>query len=167
MKAIVILGAAMLPDGPSPALIRRARHGAQVRAATRADLVVVCGGPEGTARTEADAMAGVLIEEGVPDRMILRERRSATTFENLAFACPMLAECAVSEIVLVSDGYHLPRARMVARHLGLRATAAPAPWSGRGPLTRARLIAREMLALISYAVRLRLGPAMGPRKRRG
>jgi len=57
--------------------------------------------------------------------------------------------------VLVSDFWHLPRARLVARRLGLRAQGAAPTLSGARPLFTARAVLREMAAFLVYALRLR------------
>ena len=71
-------------------------------------------------------MRGVLLEVGVPDDAIHLEDRSTSTHENLAFARPILAGLGADEIILVTDATHAPRARLIARGLGLRArTSSP------------------------------------------
>ncbi len=155
MKAIIILGAAVWPDGPSPALVRRVAHAVACDMATPADLVVPCGGLGLHPPAEAAVMRSMLMAQGVPAARIVAEDRSTTTFENLAFATPILRDRGVTEVLIVSDRYHGPRALMVARALGLSARFSGPPMPR--PLTAryARALTREAFAIIGYRLRLK------------
>lgn len=98
-------------------------------------------------------MADLLLGLGVPGSEILLEDRSTNTAQNIGFALSLLGDA--TDIRIVTDIYHAPRARLVARRAGLRAvTHAP-------PLRTARLwpqlkgAAREAPALVAYALGLR------------
>lgn len=155
MKAIIILGAAVWPDGPSPALVRRVAHAAACDKASPADLVVPCGGLGLHPPAEATVMRDMLIAHGVPAARIVSEDRSTTTFENLAFAATILRTHGITEVLIVSDRYHGTRALMVARALGLRARFSGPPMPR--PLTTryARALTREAFAILGYRLRLR------------
>ncbi len=132
MTAIVILGAAVWADGPSPTLRRRTEHGAALFHAGAGRIVVVCGGVGRHPPSEAEAMAGLLRAAGVQDGAIRMEDRSTNTRENLDFAQPILRAEGEREVLIVSDAYHLPRARLIARRHGLRvATSAPPSGTAR------------------------------------
>ena len=150
MDAILILGAAVWAEGPSPAMLLRTRHAARLWHATRPPQVIPCGGLGRHAPTEAEAMARILIEDGVPEEVIQREDRSTTTYENIRNALPLLAG---PRVTLVTHGYHAARARMVARHFGLEAEVSCPQDSRRNVKIRLR----ETLALPAYALRLKTG----------
>lgn len=155
MKAIIILGAAVWPDGPSPPLVRRVAHAVACHAASPADLVVPCGGLGLHPPAEARVMRDMLMAHGVPAARIVEENRSTTTFENIAFATAILRDHGVTEVLVVSDRYHGPRALMVARALGLSARFSGPPTPR--PLTAryARALTRETFAIIGYRLRLK------------
>ncbi|MBF9045302.1 YdcF family protein [Rhodobacterales bacterium HKCCE4037] len=133
MTAIVILGAAVWEGGPSPTLRRRTLHGARLYHSGAGDVVICCGGMGKYPPTEAEAMAAMLREAGVPDSAIRLEDASTNTRENIRFTLPILRDLGAEKVVIVSDAYHLPRAGLIARRLGLKAsTSAP-------PLNDARL----------------------------
>lgn len=161
MTAMMILGAAVWQNGPSPTLLRRVEHAAEVFHKTPCDLVLPCGGLGRYPPSEAEAMRELLIARGVPADRIVLEDRSTTTFENLAFAKALLDARGIADVLIVSDAYHGPRALMVARALGLEARFSgaphPAPWTPR----YARQITRESLARIGYRMRLRRLVAVG------
>lgn len=154
MKAIVILGAAVWANGPSPTLLRRTLHGAQVWQADRDQLLIPCGGLGTHAPTEAQVMREILIAQNVPDAMIFPEDHSTTTLENIRFARPILRQQGVSQITIVTDWTHALRARLVARHFGLLATASCPPLGPGNTMLHLRQMIREALALPVYLVRL-------------
>ncbi len=83
----------------------------------------------------------------MPEASVLTEEHSHSTFENILYAKPMLHGLQVQNVVLVTDRFHAPRARMIARHLGLDASADCPPAQAMRPGLRARMYLREMLAL--------------------
>ena len=154
MDAIVILGAAVWPDGPSPTLRRRVLHGAALWHAGVAPIVVVCGGLGRHPPTEAAAMTRILQEAGVPPSAIRQEDRSTSTLENIRFALPLLRQEDARAVVIVTDATHGPRAALVARHFGLRARISAPPLRGGRRRTILRQAIRELGAYPLYAVRL-------------
>ncbi|MEL6681690.1 MAG: YdcF family protein [Pseudomonadota bacterium] len=151
MDAIVILGAAVWQNGPSPTLVRRTTHAATLWHAGRAPLVVACGGLGQHAPTEAEAMRSLLVSAGVPDDVILTENTSTTTLENIRNALPLLPG---PNIIIVTDRYHARRAGLVASHFRLRAVVDSPP---AGHLHIKQYI-RELFALPAYALKLRRTP---------
>ena len=123
-RAALILGCAVWPDGPSPTLRRRALQGAALWRRGEVAHLVACGGPGRHPPTEAEAIRDLLLAEGVPPAAIHLEDRSRSTHENILFALPILAALGAEAVVIVTDRTHAPRARLIARRLGLQATTA-------------------------------------------
>ncbi len=148
----IVLGAAVWPGGlASPALRRRAEKAAALYLAGAVSGIIATGGPGRHPPSEAQAIREVVVAQGVPDTAVTLEDRSRTTLENLANAKDLVPP-GVSAII-VSDLWHLPRARLAARRLGLPATGAAPSLRGahRGRVLRAVL--REAAALLWYLVR--------------
>ena len=97
-------------------------------------------------------MRDMLIDAGVPSHAITTEDKSTTTGENIAFALPLLK---TRHVVIVTDWYHGPRARLVARRLGLSAQSVAPSLRGAKPLAQIKATLREIPAYIAYALRLR------------
>lgn len=93
-------------------------------------------------------MRDLLIDQGVPADKIMPEDQSTTTFENIRNASAMLQG---DQVIIVTDHYHGARAKMVARHFGLRAEVA-AP---QMPYIPIRQYIREAVARPAYAIKLR------------
>lgn len=154
MDAILILGAAVWSDGPSPTLRRRALHGAALWHAGIAPLILPCGGRGRFPPTEAMAITALLIAAGVPPSAIVIEDRSTTTLENIRFALPILRTHGATRVMIVTDITHGPRAALVARHFGLHARTSAPPLRGSDPRSLLRQAVRELGAYPLYAVRL-------------
>lgn len=152
-EAIVVLGCPVARDGAAtPTLARRARLGGGLFAEGRAPRVVLSGGVTRPGLpSEAAAAATIVRAEGVPPSAIVIEDRSRTTEENARMVRELLGD-GVS-IVLVTDRYHLRRARWIfAPHFArVEGEGVVGPWD-----TRLRGVLREVPLLPFYAVKLRL-----------
>ncbi|OZM73942.1 hypothetical protein CFN78_06530 [Amycolatopsis antarctica] len=134
MDAIVVLGSGLVGGSRVPPLLasrldRAARlHGAE-NGAGRDPLVITSGGQgPGEDVPEAVAMAGYLVQRGVPEERIAREDRSTTTQENLLFSKALLDDLGVdSRMVVVTNNFHVLRTAVLTRRLGLRAEVVGSP----------------------------------------
>lgn len=129
VQAIVVLGAAQYDGVPSPVLANRLDHAAQLYLDGIAPLIVVTGGrQEGDRFTEAEASANYLAAtHGIPGGAIERETTGGNTWESLASAARFLQADGITDVVLVTDGYHAMRVDGIAGELGLDAAVSPAP----------------------------------------
>lgn len=152
--AVVVLGAAFRPDDTvSPALVRRARHAAALVRAGRAPRLIASGGPCGGsgARSEAEAIAAIAEEEGVPGAAIVLEPTARSTRENACRCAALMHGRGWCRALIVTDGYHMPRALMAFAACGLTVSGSAVPGTAGGPMVRLR----EAAARGWY--RLRLG----------
>jgi uncharacterized SAM-binding protein YcdF (DUF218 family) len=155
-RVAVVLGAAVWSNGrPSPTLARRAAHAIALYRAGKVDAILGCGGLGRHPPREAAMITRLCLEAGLPADAIHEEDRSTTTRENLALAHPILHALAPSQIVLVTDPYHMPRARLIASQLGI--PVAPSPTNARliGPRQWIRNLLREGAALAATLLRFR------------
>jgi uncharacterized SAM-binding protein YcdF (DUF218 family) len=150
MTATLILGAAVWDSGPSPTLRRRTALAASLYHAGVATHLIPCGGLGRFPPSEARAMADLLQAAGVPADRITTEDRSTTTEENIRFALPLLQRLGAAEILIVTDWYHAPRARLVARRLGLRPMSCSPGLQGARIGTQVRQALREIPAFGLY-----------------
>lgn len=158
MMAIVILGAPVHATGPSPALLRRTEHAIALWRTNPEAVIVACGGIVGHPPSEAEVMRDLLLDAGVDAAAVICEGRSRNTAENVSNARRILAARGIAEAVIVTDRYHVPRARLVARFCGLQASFASPP--DRGPRFW-RMVGREICAYPVYALRLARQKARG------
>lgn len=154
-EAIVVLGAAQWNGRPSPVLQARLDRAIALYHEGYAPLLVLTGGSlPADAPSEAAVGREYAIAQGVPPQAILLEDQSHTTVDNLRGAWELLAPRGVHTILLVSDPFHMARARIIADHLGFAVYPAPthtSPISTRPP-EEASYVLREAVALIAYWV---------------
>ena len=94
-------------------------------------------------------MQRLLLEADVPPGAIHLEDKSKNTVENIAFAKRILDRMDIQSVIIVSDAYHLPRARLLARRAGLHARSASPSLRGAGPRTFLKGVIREVPAYLA------------------
>jgi uncharacterized SAM-binding protein YcdF (DUF218 family) len=152
VDAIIVLGCGLAGDRVPPLLAGRLDRAIRLyrRSAPTLPLLVVSGGRgPGETVAEADAMHGYLRERGIPDDRIRREDQARTTEENLRLSVALLPPGAVAtrRVVAVTSNYHVFRAAVECRRLGLPIHATGSP-TARYFLPSALL--REFAALILH-----------------
>ena len=156
-QIMVILGCQVKPWGPS-ILLQDRLDKALDYLENHPDMTVVVSGGQGPDEhvTEARAMADYLIEQGVKEERILLEEASHNTVQNLRYTARLLEEEGYDmeqDIVVVSNGFHLTRVRMLFDRVwggdeNLSTLAAP---SSHVP-SRIKMYIREPLALVKSFV---------------
>lgn len=148
----IVLGAAVWPGGvPSRTLQRRAEKAAALYLEGDVGGLIATGGIGVYPPSEAAAICELVTALGVPRAAVILEERSTTTLQNLVNAQALLAPDTPA--IIVSDLWHLPRARLVARRLGLAATGAAPPLKGIHYGRVLRAVLREAAAFAWYLVR--------------
>ncbi len=146
VDAIVVLGTAQFNGRPGRVLEARLNQTVRVYQQGAAPLVIVTGGrAPGDMMTEAEAARDYLIEQGVPAEAIALENDGRTSWESMQGVAALLRERNLSRVLLVSDGFHLLRVKLMARDLGLTPFGAPAAESpiGRRPAGEFSYVVRE------------------------
>lgn len=168
MTVAIVLGAAVWADGPSPTLRRRVMAAAALWHEGAVTHVICAGGLGRHPPTEAEVMRDILRGAGVPEGAILIEDRSTTTEENIGFALPLLGGLGARQVIVVTDWYHAPRARMTARRMGLEAASRSPSLRGARWRVQLRQALREVPALVAYWWRLpqKEGRAFSGKRRR-
>ena len=168
--AAVVLGAQVLPGGrPSGTLRARTLHAARLHTAGTVGLLIPTGGVGEHSPSEAEVMARILRQEGVPEEAILLEEKARSTRESARLVAAMARGRGIRDLLLVTDPLHCVRAVEAFRVEGFEAQVSPVysspMWHRRG--MRRGQFAREFGALLWY--RMRRGRAKrraGSRSRR-
>ena len=99
-------------------------------------------------------MKKIAIEQCVPQKIILLESKSTSTFENLENSKVLLSRNGLSSAIIVTEPFHMARARLVARSLHISAqyaTAIDSPcWSNGKYMSRYFL--KEPFAIAYYVL---------------
>jgi uncharacterized SAM-binding protein YcdF (DUF218 family) len=136
-QAIVVLGGGLYENAPdyggdtvNERSLVRARYGATLARRFNLPVLVSGGTPTGAQRPEADAMGDVLERElGIPVRW--RDVRARDTADNARFSARILHAEGIRSIVLVTEAFHIPRARRLFEAAGFEVVAAPTNFKGR------------------------------------
>jgi uncharacterized SAM-binding protein YcdF (DUF218 family) len=95
--------------------------------------------------SEAEGGAAYLQRVGVPMDRILQEREARSTRENLVFGAQVLRNAGAARWLVVSDRYHLRRAELLAREVGVPFVCVAAPDRGAAELPFLVSEARKVL----------------------
>ncbi len=108
-------------------LVARVNHAAALYHDGVAPKILMSGGVDKEDNAnESEVMKKIAMEAGVPERDILSEGRSTSTFENIAFSKQVLDKAGLRSAVIVTDPYHNARAGLVASKQGLVYSLSPA-----------------------------------------
>ena len=130
---LIVLGAAVYKDQPSLTLVRRLEGTLAYLNMYPDSVAIVSGGMgKGETITEAQAMHDWLLAHGVSEERIIMEPKATSTLENLRFSFDIIrarGDEPQGKVAIVSSAYHLYRAKLMARSLGVTdAKGVAAPW---------------------------------------
>lgn len=149
----VVLGTRVERSGvPSRSLRARLDRAAQLYQDGMAKAILVSGGLGREGFEEADVMRAYLTARGFPDSAISSDRGGFDTYETARNAADFVRERNLSSVVIVSDYYHLPRAKLAFARFGIPKVSA-APTQVQPALRDAYNILREFVAFYYYLVR--------------
>jgi len=172
--AIVVLGAGRAVDDPgwegdaaSRMAVERLRYAARLAKATQLPVLITGGSPYDRPLSEATLMTEVMERDlGVPVRW--QEGASRTTWENATLSAPLLRAAGVKRVVLVTQAYHMARARWCFERQGFEVIAAPMgfigvpdarPFGGwlpeAGAIEQTTLLLNEAAGLLLYPLAYR------------
>ena len=154
-RVMIILGCQLHDWGPSVMLQDRLDKALEYLE-DHPDMTVVASGGQGENEptSEAQGMADYLADHGFARENIILETQSHNTNQNLRFSAQCLAEAGVDirdGVIIVSNGFHLTRARMLAHRIGFEDVSVLAAPSSHTP-TRLKMYVREPLALVKSFV---------------
>ncbi|GAA2180417.1 hypothetical protein GCM10009847_18240 [Leucobacter tardus] len=121
-EAVIVLGAGLIDGRVPPLLAGRLDRGIQARNDHGGVPFMIASGGQGDdePRPEGEAMREYLIAHGVPAEVVVAETRSRTTAENLRFSRELLSG-PDARVVVATSSYHVFRAALLTRALGMRA----------------------------------------------
>lgn len=138
VDAVIVLGAGVNGETPSLTLQTRIDKASEyIYTRLGPDIPIVLSGGQGSGEdiTEAECMYRALkTGDAAWDSRFLLEGRSTSTAENFAFSKQLLEETGIDTqtavIAVVTNDFHLYRARLIAEKEGLQTIGIPAelPW---------------------------------------
>lgn len=157
----LVLGAQVYPDGtPAPFLAARLELGRRLHEAGRVRALLVSGDAMAPEYDEPLAMRRYLLAAGVPADQVVADPAGFDTYDSCARARRIYG---VTGVVMITQGYHLPRAVATARALGLDAVGVGDETVDRRSLSWRRGAVRDQVACVKTVLDLlsRRDPALG------
>ena len=126
---LIVLGSPPDPDGqPSPEQRERVMEAVREFRAGRAGAIIVSGGETLPGLVEADTMALVASQAGVPPGKVIEEREARNTLQNIFFSQRLMQQHGWTSAEVVSSPSHLPRAALILEHWNLGWRVRSAHW---------------------------------------
>jgi uncharacterized SAM-binding protein YcdF (DUF218 family) len=143
--AIIVLGASIVGDQPSPDLRGRLNSALTLYREHYAPVFILTGGQsEGERITEAEASQRYLESKGVPSADMYLDNQSKNTWENLSYAKQIMQKNGMHTAIIATDYFHQERAQLFARELGMDTSG----YVGQiPPRTNPKSTLREVIAI--------------------
>ncbi len=123
---IVVLGAAEYRGKPSPVLRARLDHALALYQKGFAPRILTTGGAGGDpVYTEGDVGRTYLVSRGVPSEAIVVDAEGASTIYSTASAAEIMRRMGLKSCIVVSDGYHIFRAKRMLQASGMKVFGSP------------------------------------------
>lgn len=151
---VIVLGAGVNGTEPSLTLQNRIDK-AFAYLSDNPDVICVVSGGQGDHEdiSEAECMYRELIQMGMTSERIWQENQSTSIVENLKFSVSLIEEktgdCP-KKIGIISNEFHITRAKLMARHQGLNPVGIPAETSWM--TMKINYYLREIAALWKYMI---------------
>src|SRR5262245_46635812 len=150
---ILVLGAAEYRGRPSPVLKARLNHALELYRKGLAPRILTTGGAGGDPDyTEGGVGRTYLVERGVPAEAIIVEPEGESTAHSIAAVGEIMERMELRSCILVSDGYHIYRAKKMLESRGLKVYGSPRPSAERGTLDQTWLYFRQACGYLLWTL---------------
>jgi SanA protein len=158
----IVPGALVKPNGEmSPMLADRVEQAYRLWRAGKVEKILVSGDHHTWAYDEPDTMRKQLVRDGVPPREVFEDHAGFDTWATMVRARDVVE---VHDAVIVTQGFHMPRALYLAEAAGIHATGLTADlqsWGFQGEKSEAREVLSRAKAIVDTTLDT---PAMGGMK---
>ena len=143
VDAIIILGAGVWGDSPSPLLRDRLITGIEAYKNNISNKIIVSGDHGKKNYDEVNVMKEYIVDEEIPSEDIFMDHAGFSTYDSIYRAKYIFK---AKKIIIVTQKYHLYRALYIAKKLGLEAygiKAVPRRYSGDTKREIREILARD------------------------
>jgi SanA protein len=145
-RVAIVFGAGLWRDGtPTPVLQDRIQTAADLYFDGKVEKLLMSGDNRFVNYNEPESMRQYAIKLGVPDEDIVLDYAGRRTYDTCYRARDIFQ---VNSVILVTQGFHLPRALYLCNMLGVDAVGVPADIQYYRKISRAIWHAREVLATL-------------------
>jgi SanA protein len=158
-EVAIVPGALVQPDGEMSVMLRaRVEQASRLWHAGKVEKILVSGDHGAWKYDEPDTMRKALVRDGVTPRDIFEDHAGFDTWATMVRARSIFG---AKDAVVVTQGFHMPRALYLADAAGIDATGLTADLQGWGAQGRKSEV-REVLSRVKAVVDVSLDtPAMG------
>ncbi len=161
-QVAIVPGALVQANGKMSAMLAdRVRQADALWKAGKVDRILVSGDHHTWAYDEPDTMRKALVADGVPGRVIFEDHAGFDTWATMVRARGIFG---VKDAVVVTQGFHMPRALYLADAAGIDATGLTADlhqWGYQGRKSEVREVLSRVKAIADTTLDT---PAMGGKK---
>lgn len=155
--AIVVLGAAQYNGKPSPVLKARLDHALELYERKLANRIIATGGHGlGAKFSEGEVSRQYLSEHGVPAEFITVETTGQSTMQSVAAVGEIMDRMRLRSCIVVSDDYHMHRAKKMLEDAGLLVYGSPREAAPSDEWTRRKRFLRESLSYLMWRIGIRV-----------
>jgi uncharacterized SAM-binding protein YcdF (DUF218 family) len=148
---ILVLGAAEYRGKPSPVLRARLDHALSLYMRGMAPRIITSGGAGGDpVFTEAEVSRDYLTMRGLPSEAIILEPNGDSTVHSIMAVAEILRRMNLHTVILVSDGYHIFRAKRILEFEGFTAYGSPRLMPTQGTLRERWLYLRQAFGYVLW-----------------
>src|SRR3954454_6118564 len=152
-QVAIVPGALVEPDGEMSAMLAdRVDRAAALWQAGKVQRILVSGDHHTWAYDEPDTMRKALVADGVPGRVIFEDHAGFDTWATMVRARGIFG---VTDAVVVTQGFHMPRALYLADAAGIDATGLTADlhqWGAQGRKSEVREILSRVKAVVDVSL---------------
>jgi vancomycin permeability regulator SanA len=159
-----VLGASVSPDGtPSPFLAARLEVARRLYLSGKVKVLLVSGDNLAPEYNEPDAMRRYLVAAGMPAEKVVADYAGFDTYDSCVRAQQVFG---VTDLIVVTQDYHLPRAVATCQRLGVRANGVGDESSRQYRRAWLRGAVRDQVACVKTVLDLASArqPVLGPRE---
>jgi SanA protein len=161
-QVVIVPGALVKPNGKMSAMLAdRVRQADALWRAGKVDRILVSGDHHTWAYDEPGTMRKALVADGVPGRVIFEDHAGFDTWATMVRARNIFG---VHSAVVVTQGFHMPRALYLAHAAGIEATGLTADlhrWGYQGRKSEVREVLSRVKAIVDTTLDT---PAIGGHK---
>ena len=116
----IVCGCGVNPDGtPSGYLKTRVEKAAELWRNGKVNILIMSGAAVQNEFIEAEAMKEYAVTLGIPEEVILEEKKAVSTYHNLLYSKEKMQEQGFKDCVVVTNGWHLRKANHYAKKFKL------------------------------------------------
>ncbi|MBS1880485.1 MAG: YdcF family protein [Actinobacteria bacterium] len=147
-EVAIVPGALVEPNGRmSPMLADRVKQAARLWHSGKVGKILVSGDHQSWSYDEPDTMRKALVADGVPPRDVFEDHAGFDTWATMVRARSIFD---VRNAVVVTNGFHMPRALFLAEEAGIHATGLSADfhqWGFQGDKSAVREVLSRVKAI--------------------